>query len=86
MINDVKSAKLLDGYRGGDPGDIDAVVDTLLRVSSLIEDLPEVFEMDMNPVKVGRPGQGVRIVDARIKVRPVVGSWIPSRTDLPSAL
>jgi len=86
MIGDVKSARLLEGYRGGDPGDIDAVVDALLRVSALIEDLPEVFEMDLNPVKVGTPGSGVRIVDARIRVRPVLGSWIPSRTDLPSML
>ncbi|MGI9667766.1 MAG: GNAT family N-acetyltransferase [Acidimicrobiia bacterium] len=86
MIGEVKSARLLEGYRGGDPGDIEAVIDTLLRVSALVEDLPEIFEMDLNPVKVGRPGDGVRIVDARIKVRPVAGSWIPSRTDLPSAL
>jgi len=86
MIGDVKSARLLEGYRGGEPGDIDAVVDALLRISALIDDLPEVFEMDLNPVKVGTPGAGVRIVDARIKVRPVQGSWIPSRTDLPSRL
>lgn len=84
MIAEVKSAKLLDGYRGGEAGDIDAVVDTLLRVSALIEDVPEILEMDLNPVKVGPPGSGVRIVDARIKVRPTTGSWIPSRTDLPS--
>ncbi|MGI9585988.1 MAG: GNAT family N-acetyltransferase [Acidimicrobiia bacterium] len=68
MISEVKSGKLLEGYRGGEKGDIDAVVDTLLRVSALIEDNPEVFEMDLNPVKVGTPGSGVRIVDARIKV------------------
>lgn len=86
MIGEVKSSKLLEGYRGGPAGDIEAVVETLLRVSALIEDLPEVLEMDLNPVKVGIPGDGVRIVDARIKVRPVVGSWIPSRTDLPSSL
>jgi acetyl coenzyme A synthetase (ADP forming)-like protein len=86
MISEVKSARLLEGYRGGDRGDIDAVVDTLLRVSQMVDDIPEIFEMDLNPVKVGTPGQGVRIVDARIKVRPVEGSWIPSRTDLPSAL
>ncbi|VAW02125.1 Protein lysine acetyltransferase Pat [hydrothermal vent metagenome] len=86
MITDVKSARLLEGYRGGDAGDIEAVIDALLRVSALIEDLPEVFEMDLNPVKVGTPGAGVRIVDARIKVRPVEGTWIPSRTDLPSRL
>lgn len=86
MISEVKSAKLLEGYRGGDPGDIDAVVDTLLRVSALIEDVPEIFEMDLNPVKVGTPGDGVRIVDARIKVRPMHGSWNPTRGDMPAAL
>jgi acyl-CoA synthetase (NDP forming) len=86
MITEVKSAKLLEGYRGGDPGDIEAVVETLLRVSALIEDLPEILEMDLNPVKVGTPGDGVRIVDARIKVRPVQGSWNPTRSDMPSAL
>jgi len=86
MIADVKSARLLEGYRGGEPGDIEGVVDALLRISALIEDLPEVFEMDLNPVKVGKPGSGVVVVDARIKVRPAHGSWIPSRTDLPSRL
>lgn len=69
MVSEVKSARLLEGYRGGEPGDIEAVVETLLRVSALIEDLPEIIEMDLNPVKVGTPGAGVRIVDARIKVR-----------------
>lgn len=86
MIKEVKSSRLLEGYRGGDPGDIEAVEETLLRVSALVEDLPEIFEMDLNPVKVGTPGDGVRIVDARIKIRPVTRSYIPSRTDLPSAL
>jgi len=86
MISEVKSARLLEGYRGGEAGDVDAVIDTLLRVSALIEDIPEIFEMDLNPVKVGTPGSGVRIVDARIKVRPTTGTWIPSRTDLPSRI
>ncbi len=69
MVTEVKSAKLLEGYRGGEPGDVDAVRETLMRISSLVEDLPEVIEMDLNPVKVCTPGSGVRIVDARIKVR-----------------
>jgi acyl-CoA synthetase (NDP forming) len=86
MITEVKSARLLEGYRGGEAGDIDAVIETLLRVSALIEDVPEIIEMDLNPVKVGIPGSGVRIVDARIKVRPTTGTWIPSRTHLPSKI
>lgn len=86
MIQEVKSARLLEGYRGGEPGDIDAVIDTLLRVSAMVEDVPEIIEMDLNPVKVGTPGAGVRIVDARIKVRPTDGTWMPSRTHLPSKI
>jgi acyl-CoA synthetase (NDP forming) len=71
MIRDVKSARLLEGYRGSEPGDVEAVEDALLRVSAMIEDLPEIIEMDLNPVKVRPPGSGVAVVDARIRVKPV---------------
>jgi acetyl coenzyme A synthetase (ADP forming)-like protein len=86
MIRSVKSARLLEGYRGAEPGDIDAVAEALLRVSALIEDIPEMVEMDMNPVKVGAPGQGVRVVDARIKIKPTGETLDPSRADFPTAL
>jgi acetate---CoA ligase (ADP-forming) len=69
MVRDVKSAPLLQGYRGAVPADLPAIEDALLRVSAMIEDLPEIVEMDMNPVKVGPPGGGVTVVDARIRVR-----------------
>ncbi len=82
MIKEVKSAKLLEGYRGGAPGDISAVREALLRVSALVADLPEIVEMDMNPVKVAKPGQGLKVVDARIRVRPVQGAYLPSRRDV----
>jgi acetate---CoA ligase (ADP-forming) len=84
MIGEVKSARLLEGYRGADPGDVDALKDTLLRVSQLVDHLPEMVEMDLNPVKVRMPGEGVRIVDARIRVRPVQGFFVPSRRDVPA--
>lgn len=74
MIESVKSARLLEGYRGAEPGDVDAVKEAILRVSALIEDMPELAEMDMNPVKVGAPGAGIRVVDARFRARPLVGS------------
>lgn len=70
MIQSVKSARLLEGYRGAEPGDVEAVKNALLRVSAMIEDLPELAEMDMNPIKVGPPGAGVRVVDARIRAMP----------------
>jgi hypothetical protein len=45
-----------------------------------------MVEMDMNPVKVGPPGAGVRVVDARIRVKPVHRSSDPRRTDFPTAV
>jgi acyl-CoA synthetase (NDP forming) len=85
MIAEVKSAKLLDGYRGGPAGDVPALKDLLLRLSQLIDELPEVAEFDLNPVKVLEPGQGVRVVDLRVRVRSVPQRWLPSRKDIPAA-
>jgi acyl-CoA synthetase (NDP forming) len=84
MIQDLKSAPLLEGYRGAEPGDVPAVEQALLRVSAMIEDLPEIVEMDLNPVKVGAPGEGLSVVDARIRVRAY--SFDPSRESIPSSL
>jgi acetyl coenzyme A synthetase (ADP forming)-like protein len=86
MIRDVKSARLLEGYRGGEPGDIEALSEAMLRVSAMVDELPEIVEMDLNPVKVLAPGSGIRVVDARIRVHPVVGSFMPSRKDVPAAV
>ncbi len=85
MISEVKSARLLEGYRGGEPGDIPALQETLLRISALVDDLPEIVEMDLNPVKVLPPGEGLSVVDLRMKVRPVPQRWLPSRKDIPAA-
>jgi acyl-CoA synthetase (NDP forming) len=69
MIRSIKGYPLLDGWRGAPPGDIPALEEVLLRVSALVEDLPEVAEMDLNPVKVLSPGQGCVVVDNRILLR-----------------
>ncbi|MFN8533461.1 MAG: GNAT family N-acetyltransferase [Dehalococcoidia bacterium] len=66
-----KAATLLAGYRGAPPADTEALCELLLRVSRLIEDLPEVAELDLNPVLVRQ--QGVIAVDARIRVAPSAG-------------
>jgi acyl-CoA synthetase (NDP forming)/RimJ/RimL family protein N-acetyltransferase len=68
LINSVRTAPLLRGYRGTPPADLDALRDLLLRVSRLAEDLPEITELDLNPVIAGP--DGTHIVDARIKVMP----------------
>ena len=85
MISEVKSARLLDGYRGGPAGDVAALKETLLRLSALVETVPEIAEFDLNPVKVLEPGAGLRVVDLRMRVRPLPQRWLPSRKDIPAA-
>ena len=72
MLNEVKGTALLRGYRGAPPADEAALRDLLHRVSALVEQCPEVAEMDLNPVKV--LSSGARSVDARVRIgrRPVL--------------
>jgi acetyltransferase len=84
MIRDTKGFKLLEGYRNQPQGDIEALEEAILRVSALISAVPELVEMDLNPVKVHVPGQGVTVVDARMKVRLVPPADRPEMRDLPA--
>jgi acetyl coenzyme A synthetase (ADP forming)-like protein len=68
MIASVRSARLLDGYRGAPAGDRAALVGLIQRVSALVDVVPEIRELDLNPVKVLEPGRGVVVVDARVRV------------------
>jgi acyl-CoA synthetase (NDP forming) len=68
MINSVRAARLLVGRRGTPPVDTAALADALLRVSRLADDLPEVSELDLNPVVVRR--DGVDCVDVRVRISP----------------
>ncbi len=68
LIRGIKGYRLLQGYRGHPPGDVDAIQEILLRLSRLVEEVPEIVEMDLNPILAMPPGQGCRIVDARIRV------------------
>jgi acetyl coenzyme A synthetase (ADP forming)-like protein len=69
MLDQIRGAKLLDGFRGGPRADRKALVDTLLSVSRMVQDLPEIAEMDINPLVALEPGRGAVAVDARIRVR-----------------
>ena len=68
LVAEVRRTKLLDGYRGRPRGDVDALTELVLRVSRLAEEIPEIVELDLNPVIVMPTGQGCRIVDAHVKV------------------
>ena len=66
LIHSIRAAPVLLGHTGWPGADIDALRDTLLRVSRLASDLPQVTELDLNPV-IARP-DGAIAVDARIRV------------------
>ncbi len=69
MLEGVRGAKLLDGYRGAPAGDKSALQEVLLRLSQLAGDHPAIQEMDLNPLRVMEPGRGCIALDARIGVR-----------------
>jgi acyl-CoA synthetase (NDP forming) len=68
LIRSIRSAPLLLGHRGMPPADLAALRDTLLRISRLADDLPEIAELDLNPV-IARP-DGVFAVDGRVRLVP----------------
>ena len=66
MIESVRAFPLLQGVRGEPPSDLDALAEAIERVSQLAVDLPEVAELDINPLIVRAKGEGVVAVDARV--------------------
>ncbi|GGI02641.1 bifunctional acetate--CoA ligase family protein/GNAT family N-acetyltransferase [Egicoccus halophilus] len=68
MLADLRMAPLLTGYRGAPPADVTALKDLLFRINAMVEDLPEVAELDLNPIFVRPDGQGVVGVDVRLKL------------------
>jgi acetyl coenzyme A synthetase (ADP forming)-like protein len=71
MLAKLRANVLLDGYRGAPPGDREALIALLLRVSALVESVPELQEFDLNPVKILPPGEGVIALDGRMRLAPL---------------
>jgi acetyltransferase len=72
MISELKTSTILKGVRGEQPVDRDALVESLLRLSQLMIDFPEIEGMDINPVKV--LDRGAIAVDARIVLSEARGA------------
>jgi acetyl coenzyme A synthetase (ADP forming)-like protein len=69
MVRAVRGSKLLEGWRGAPPADTPALEQAILRLSQLVGELPEIVELDLNPLKVLAAGKGCMAVDARVAVR-----------------
>ena len=64
MVNEIKTIGLLRGARGEPPADIDAIAGSIVNLSCLVTDFPEIQELDVNPLMVME--QGAMALDARI--------------------
>jgi acyl-CoA synthetase (NDP forming) len=62
----LKTARLLDGFRGSPPVDVEALADVAVKVGDLMRTVPEIVEIDINPVFVHPRGRGVTALDALI--------------------
>ena len=69
MVHEIRSFKVLDGFRGSPPCDIHAIVDTLLRLSLMVCNHPEISELDINPLIVHPNGKGCSVADSRVMLR-----------------
>ena len=69
MVSSIKMARIFEGFRGAPPSDVQAAQDLLLRLSAMVEDIPQIAELDFNPVKVMAKGEGYWVVDARISLK-----------------
>lgn len=67
MIREIRSFPLLTGGRGRPAADVAAIERLLIAVSQMSVDLPEISEMDLNPVFVYPQGEGIKVADIRIK-------------------
>lgn len=85
MIKDLRSSPLLYGYRGSDAVDVRAVQDVIQRLAALKDDLPEVAELDLEPVLVN--SEGLTALSARAKIVPSSdrrGEWFARRLSQPA--
>jgi acyl-CoA synthetase (NDP forming) len=65
-LGKLRSAKLLTGVRGAPPSDVDAIIKVVLAIGRIMQTMPEITEIDVNPLMVHGKGQGVTALDALI--------------------
>jgi succinyl-CoA synthetase beta subunit len=69
-LGKLHAARLLAGVRGAPPADVDAVVRVVMAIDRLMRSVPEVTEIDVNPLMVHAEGEGATALDALIVTNP----------------
>jgi len=69
MIKEIKGYRLLEGYRGMPPRDVEAIKDILIKTSKIITDIDRIQDIDLNPIMLYEKGKGALTVDVRVILR-----------------
>src|SRR5690606_3609714 len=84
MVRAIRGWRLLAGFRGQPPADAAAAEEVLLRLSRMVEEIPDILTVDLNPVRLLLAGQGALVLDARVRAHcpagrgaQVSGAWTP---------
>ena len=67
-VKKLKSYTILKGFRGNKTGDTQGYIESIVRVSHLLADFPQIKELDINPLRILSDGSGIVALDARIKI------------------
>jgi len=70
-VESLKSYAILKGIRGMRPADIDGYIDSIVKVSLILAEFPEIKELDINPLRLLKDGSGVCALDARMVIKKV---------------
>jgi len=68
MVKGLRGFPLLRGFRGGEPANLEFLTEMLQRVSAMVLDLPEIAEMDLNPIKAFDKWDKCKVLDSRIRL------------------
>ncbi len=69
MIESLRGVKLLKGFRGSEPVNMEVLIDSILRISQLVTDFAEIIELDVNPFIISGSPKTTKAVDARFIIK-----------------
>jgi acetyl coenzyme A synthetase (ADP forming)-like protein len=82
MLDGIQAAEMLKGVRGGDAVNREALTSTIVRVSQLVSDFPEIAEMDLNPVFASKDGAIAADVRIVVNFSPKPARFRPEEKDV----
>jgi acyl-CoA synthetase (NDP forming) len=78
MVRSLRAAPLLDGRTGGPGVDLGALEETVLRIAAMVDDLPRIEALELRPVRLLPPGEGVAVAHATMRLANDTTGGVPT--------